>query len=94
MTDKPKIIGWSWFDGGMDRRPVYGAREIRRGKKKGNWEITIRKGATKFKKLIVPATFVHLEVRETAEYTYDNRCPLCGLWLFHDETDCPNARKK
>lgn len=93
MADKPKIVGWSWFDMGHTRRPIYGAREIRRGKNKGKWEIIIRKGVKTFKKVIVPARYVHLQIAEKKEYTYDNPCPNCGLWLFHDEAKCKRISK-
>jgi hypothetical protein len=79
---------------GVQRRPYYSIREIRRGRNKGKFEIEYRHSATRFKKVIVaedrlrPIEEYPMPQPKDVEYTYDNPCPKCGKWLFHSLYGC------
>ena len=75
-----EYIGWVWV--GIQQRPAYGYREIRRGKNKGKVETFVRK-ARGYRKMIVAKSSIR-RLQKPDEFTYDNPCPLCGNWLFHE----------
>jgi hypothetical protein len=86
-------------------KPIFHAREIRRGRNKGGYEVLyagkpyVKDGKIMFaiSSKIVSVFHVRFKTAEAAgEFDYDNPCPVCGKWLFHDEIspDCPNTKPK
>lgn len=89
------LVGRAYVEHGF--RPVYNAREIRRGRNKGKLEVLYRSTATKWRKAILaPETITQIvTARQEGKFDYDHPCPHCGKWLFHDEIspDCPNTKR-
>ena len=102
-TKKYRIIGEAWIHNKW--KPIFHSREIRRGRNKGKLEVVYSHkpyvagpGKIMFTiaRTVVPASAVKMKTAEAAgEFDYDNPCPLCGKWLFHDEAspDCPNTKR-
>ena len=81
-----EALGYVWI--GIQRRPYYTIREIRRGRNKGKFMVEYRHSATRFRKTIVAEDKLrpienHPMPQPEMEFTYDNPCPKCGKWLFH-----------
>lgn len=58
-----EAIGIAWIGNGF--RPIFSAREIRRGKNKGKLEVTYRKRASHIAKIIIRE--IHKDFRDEAK---------------------------